>query len=150
MQKKIRATLFWIRKLLSSAVCRSWLRVWPYPIAKVQCVDSMFCTTKIAWWKNNWKATLALEKHSIDISYKVNFKKLVWSSYWCSDNAVIFGARGTRFKSRDGQIWHSVANSYTRPQDIFPKEAMLLADAMTQRWAVTCFGVIRVHQVLYN
>ena len=55
----------------------------------------------------------------MDFRGNVNFGKLV-----SSGNAFIFEAGGLGFKSRDGQIRHSVANGLP-PFNISSKEAVL-------------------------
>ena len=55
------------------------------------------------------------------------------SASWSSGNAFDPGAEGLRFKSRAGQIEHSVANG-SAPLRHFPQKELCCPGAMTRRW----------------
>ena len=54
---------------------------------------------------------------------------------WLSGNAFVSGMEGLRFKSRVGQIGHSVANGSPFIAAIFLRKELRCPGTMTWRWA---------------
>ena len=54
---------------------------------------------------------------------------------WSSGNAFASGAGGLKFKSRAGQMGHSVANGLPLLQHFFESSKLCCSGAMTWRWA---------------
>ena len=94
--------------------------------------DTIFCCLAQCVPKQCYSFVLICTRYSLLLHFRLFNANI---SSWSSGNVFVSGAGGLRFKSRAGEIEHSVANGSPPLQQFLERSEQCCSGAMMRKWA---------------